>query len=138
VIYLLPRDWLQTQDLKLTYNEITLPGEKGRRPNIVIRDQHGTSTLSELKTKYERDLPNALQNYKLESSELVVAEDCKEMVKIIHTNMERGVAVRQVNYIIQIGNKRLFVAFTAGTADGNHHDEQFDHFVRSIAKPRAN
>lgn len=54
------------------------------------------------------------------------------MVRIIHTNTTPGVPVRQVNYIVQAGGQRYFVACTAMKDDGNKHDAEFEAFVKNI------
>jgi hypothetical protein len=132
-IYILPTSW-RAENRGLPHDVIMLPGADGARRNIVITEQVGDSSLEDLKVRYERDLPKALKDFKLESSEWVPAAAGK-LVRIIHTNTTPGVAVRQVNYLVPVGDKRYFVAATVLEDDKDTYDKQFQEFVESMAPP---
>lgn len=133
--YTLPDDWKVVPALKSAHDVILLPTDDGKNRNIVINDQPGTSPLAELKQKYERDLPKALNDFHLISSELVELKGKRQAIRIIHTNTMPGVPVRQINYILGVGGKRYFVACTVLREDGDKYDQAFEAFVSSMAAP---
>ncbi len=133
--YFLPDGWKVITPERFKHDLILLPREDGFNRNIVINDQKGASTLEVLKQKYERDLARALKDFRLIRSELVELEGKGRVVRIVHTNSMPGVPVRQVNYIIEIDSKRYFVACTVPQDDGEKHDEEFEAFVISMARP---
>jgi hypothetical protein len=134
-VYVLSEGWrVQPMDGS-PHDAILIPSEDGKRRNIVISDQPGNSPLRELKAKYERDLPSTLREHALIDSGIQKWEDGREVVRIAHTNTTPGVPVRQVNYIITVGERRYFVVCTTMKDDGEKYDKEFDRFVRTISKP---
>jgi hypothetical protein len=124
--YTLPDEWKVVLVPNVTHDVLLLPTDDGKNRNIVINDQPGTNSLAELKQKYERDLP---------SSELVEFKDKRQAIRIIHTNTTPGVPVRQINYVLEAGGKRYFVACTVLKEDGDKYDQAFEDFASSIAEP---
>lgn len=61
--------------------------------------------------------------------------DGRKMVRIVHTNTHPGVAVRQMNYILDMAGRRYFVTCTTLEADESEYAVRFEAFVKSLAKP---
>jgi hypothetical protein len=112
-----------------------LPADDGKSRNLVINDQPGASPLAELKRKYERDLPKAQKDFQQISSELVELQGKRQAIRIIHANTTPGVPVRQINYVVEVGLRRYFVACTVLKEDGDQYDKVFEAFVSSMAEP---
>jgi hypothetical protein len=66
---------------------------------------------------------------------LIELDGERHAVRIVHTNTMPGVPVRQVNYIIEVADKRYFIACTTLEDDGEKHDKALEAFVNSMAKP---
>lgn len=122
---------------KNQHDLIALASDDGRNRSIVITDQPGTSTFPKLQKIYERDLAKALKDFELISSELVELRNKRKAIKIVHTNTMPGIPIRQINYILEVGAKRYFVACTVMKSDGDKYDQAFEAFVTSIAEPEA-
>ena len=133
--YTLPDGWNVVPTLNRAHDVIALPAADGKSRSIVINDQPGTSPLAELKLKYERDLPKALKDFQQISSELVELQGKRQAIRIIHTNTTPGVPVRQINYVVEVGGRRYFVACTVFTEDRDQYDKVFEAFVSSMAEP---
>jgi hypothetical protein len=133
--YTLPDGWKVVDAARGKHDTVVLQADDGKNRNIVINDQPGKSSLAELKRKYERDLPKALKNFQLIASELIELDGKREAIRIVHTNTTPGVPVRQVNYVLDVGGKRYFIACTALKEDGDKYDEVFTAFVSSMAEP---
>lgn len=133
-MYSLPEGWKVLPASGSPHDVIVLPADDGRNRNIVINDQPGTSALRELKQKYERDLPRALKEFELIRSELIELPEKRQAIRIVHTNTAPGVPVRQINYILNVGGKRYFVACTVLKEDGDKYDQECDTFVSTMAK----
>ena len=133
--YTLPDGWKVDPTLRGAHDVIVLLTGDGKSRNIVINDQPGTSPLAELKGKYERDLPKALKDFQQISSELVELPGKRQAIRIIHTNTTPGVPVRQVNYVVELGGRRYFVASTVLKEDGDQYDKVFEAFVSSMVEP---
>src|SRR5262245_35380582 len=67
--YDVPDGWKVVPALKGAHDVLVLPAADGKNRNILINDQPGKSPLAELKQKYERELPKALKDFQLLSSE---------------------------------------------------------------------
>lgn len=133
--YTLPEGWKVVPALKAAHDVILLPADDGKNRNVVINDQPGKSSLAHLKQKYERDLPNALKEFQFIRSDLVELKDKRQAVLIIHTNTAPGVPIRQINYVLEVGARRYFVACTVLKEDGDKYDELFEAFVNSLVEP---
>jgi hypothetical protein len=133
--YTLPDGWNVVPTLRGAHDVIVLPADDGKSRNIVINDQPGASPLAELKRKYERDLPKALKDFEQISSELVELQGQRPAIRIIHTNTTPGVPVRQINFVVEVGTRRYFVACTVLKEDGDQYDKVFEAFVSSIVEP---
>src|SRR5262245_241492 len=110
--YTLPDGWNVVPALKGAHDVVMRPADDGKSRNILISDQPGASPLAELKQKYERDLPKGLKDFQQISSELVELQGKRQAIRIIHTNTTPGIPVRQINYVVEVGGKRYFVACT--------------------------
>lgn len=132
--YVLPDGWKTIPELKTKHDVFLIPADDGKQRNLVVNDQPGKSPLPALKAKYEVDLAKALKDFKLVSSDLVKWDD-REAIRIIHTNSAPGIPVRQVNYIVEIGAKRYFVAATTLAEDDDKYDAAVEEFAKSIAAP---
>ena len=133
--YELPGGWKILDPSRLPHDALLLPErEDGFKRNIVITDQKGDSSLEALKQMYERDLARLLKDFELVSSELVELPGKGQAVKIVHTNSMPGIPVRQVNYVIELGGKRYYIAGTTLKGDGARYDSQIEAFVISIQK----
>ena len=130
--YTLPDHWEVITVPKDAHDLILLPRDDGKNRNIVINDQSGTSSLADLRQKYERDLPKALKDFQLINSKLVEFKGNRQAIRIVHTNTTPGVPVRQINYVLEVGGKRYFVACTVLKEDGDKYDQAFEAFVSSI------
>ena len=131
--YTLPAGWT-TLDMGSRHDIILLPSDDGRRRNVIINDQPGTSSFEELKAMYERDFAKGLRDFKLISSEITQLNG-QTVVKMVHTNSMPGVPVRQLNYIVELGGKRYFIACTVMQTDGTKYDQACEEFVKSIGPP---
>ncbi len=131
-VYALPEGWKSETGSSERHDIVVLPQEDGANRNILIRDQPGSSSFDVLKQKYERDLPKGLKDFQLVASELTTSKNGKELIKIVHTNTAPGIEVRQVNYIVQLGPRRYFIACTVMPFDKNKYDDAFDAFVDSM------
>lgn len=128
----IPETWSVGDVERFRHSVLLLPRRDAFNRNVLITDQPGASSLDQLKTLYERDLPKAFKDFKLIESKVVTLPNQAKAVKIIHTNRNPGVEVRQVNYIIELGQKRYFVICTALETDGSQFDEVFESVVDSI------
>lgn len=117
---------------QVPHDVVLLPGEDSFKRNIIIVDQSRAGSLAELKAKYDRDLPKALRDFEPVASELVALGDHREVARIVHTNTNPGVPVRQRVYILDIGAKRFLVTGTLPAGDDDEHDQQIDELVSSI------
>jgi hypothetical protein len=133
--YVLPAGWKLFPKQPAKYDIILLPSDDGFNRNIFVNDQPGPDKLPVLKQKYERDLPKAFKGFELVSSELFELPDKRQVLRIIHTNTAPGIPVRQVNYIVEVGARRFFLAFTVLKKDGDKFDKDFADFVSSLAEP---
>jgi hypothetical protein len=129
--YILPAGWTTAALPQFNHDIVLLPKSDDKNRSIMITDQTGKGSLSQLKDKYERDLPRSLKDFQLISSE-VISLGAREVVKIVHLNSAPGVPVRQVNYIVELGSPRYFFACTVMRDDGDKFDGQFDKFIASV------
>jgi hypothetical protein len=132
--YVLPVGWATLAAPNYPYDVILLPAGGGFNRNIIITDQPGTASLPELQRKYERDLARALQDFALVSSAVVELPAQREVLRIVQTNTAPGVPIRQINYVVAVGDKRYFLACTVLQEDGDKFDQEFDAFVRTLAQ----
>lgn len=130
--YVLPAGWKLFPEQPVKYDILLITPDDGFKRNVFVNDQPGPDKLSVLKQKYERDLPKAFKGFELISSELVELADKRQVLRIIHANTAPGVPVRQVNYIVEVGARRFFLALTVLKKDGDKFDKPFEDFVISM------
>lgn len=130
--YELPKDSRALAVTAVPHDIVMLPEVGGLKRNVFISDQAPGSSLEELKTKYEEAFPKAFRNFKLLESELVKLPSGEPAVRLVHTNTNPGIPVRQVNYLVDVGAKRYFVVGTVPIGDGDKFDAQFEAFVTSM------
>ncbi len=114
------------------HDVLFLPQIDDKNRTVIITDQKGPGPLENITRKYERDLPKALNNFKLVSSEIIRLANDRKAARIVHTNSQPGVPVRQVNYIVDLGGKYYFIAFTCMESDGAVFDQVVESFVTTI------
>jgi hypothetical protein len=134
--YALPKGWKTIRAPRFAHDIILLPGESGINRNIIINEQPGDDELAELKDKYEQAMSKKLKNFQLIESELIELKNERRAVRIIHTNTNPGVPIRQINYILKVGDKHYFVACTVLKEDADRYDAAFENFVNSMTKPQ--
>jgi len=130
--FVLPKDWRNRDLPKFNHDVIFLPKIDDKNRTVIISDQKGPGPVKDILAKYERALPKAFKDFKLESSGMVKLPNGKTVAKLAHTNTTPGVAVRQLNYIIELADKYYYIAFTCMESDGVVFDETVDSFVASI------
>jgi hypothetical protein len=135
--YVLPEGWKTIAAAKVAHDLVLLPAEDGLNRNVVINDHKGDGSLKALKQQYERDFPKALKEFQLVRSEMLLLKGKGQALRLIHTNTAPGVPVRQVNYVVDLGGKRYFVALTVAKDDGDQYDEALRAFVTSMTQAEA-
>ncbi len=133
--YVVPQGWRVIVPPRGAHDVLVLPAADGKNRNIIVTNQPGTTDLKELARRYERDLAVALKNFKLVSNEIVQLRDKRPAMRLINTNTMPGIAVRQVDYVVEAGKNRYFVSCTVLEEDGEKYDAVFEEFVTSIARP---
>lgn len=130
--YTLPEEW-ETRDIpQFNHDVLFLPRIDDTNRTVIVTDQEGPGPIEVIAKKYERDLPKALKNFKLVSSEIVALKSDSKVAKIVHTNSQPGLPIRQINYIIDLDGKYYFIAYTCLAADGEKFDEMVEAFVTSM------
>ncbi len=130
--YRLPEGWKVFPNTTTPHDRLLLPGEDGLNRNLTINNQGGTSDFPALKAKYERDLAAGLKDFKLVASEIVQLKNVGKAIRIVHTNTHPGIPVRQINYIIELRDRRYFIACALPEADGDKFDAAVAAFVDTL------
>jgi hypothetical protein len=133
--YAIPDGWKAITRPKAFHDVLVLPAADGKNRNIIVTNQPGASDLEKLKAAYERDLAKAMKDFELIKSEIVELKDKRRAMRLVNINTTPGVAVRQVNYVVEVGKKRYFVACTVLKEDADTYDAAFEEFVNSMAEP---
>jgi len=133
--YAVPEGWKAIARPKGFHDVLVLPATDGKNRNIIVTNQPGTSDLEKLKGAYERDLATALKDFELIKSDIVELKDKRRAMRLVNTNAAPGIAVRQVDYVVEVGKRRYFVACTVLKEDADAYDAVFESFVNSIAEP---
>ena len=114
------------------HDVLFLPQIDDKNRTVIVTDQPGPGPVEDIAKKYERDLPKSLKDCEIISSEIVTLANDRNVAKLVHTNSQPGVPVRQINYIIGINDRYFFVAYTGMEADGVVFDELVEKFVATI------